>query len=198
MEDQPKLPLAASSKALPSHSGTERANENDRRIAERITTLLSHFWTADEDPRLRKLQIADWLDDLAEFGPGIVSRAVKEWRQTETKRPTPADIRKLCIAEQCEPAGQIAGPQQSRNYGMIIMPGLTPEEYAQAKADKEHRLELARQWQEANPPAPMGGFKRLGPNDPPPRHETDLTPLSQEARDRLNARFEQPETDPAL
>jgi hypothetical protein len=73
---------------------------NDRAIAERITTLLSHYWTADEPPELRSLQIGDWLDDLAEFPAMIVAEACREWRQTERRRPLPVDIRVLCIAAQ--------------------------------------------------------------------------------------------------
>lgn len=49
---------------------------------------------------MRRAQIADWIEDLVEFGPDIVSVGVGEWRQTQVKRPTPADIRLLCITEQ--------------------------------------------------------------------------------------------------
>lgn len=48
------------------------------------------------------MQIEDWLDDLGEFAAPVVAVAVKEWRQGEfgRKRPTPSDIRLLCLAEQ--------------------------------------------------------------------------------------------------
>lgn len=42
----------------------------------------------------------DWIEDLMEFDPEIVEGACREWRQTERRRPTPADIRLLAIAEQ--------------------------------------------------------------------------------------------------
>ena len=43
---------------------------------------------------------ADWLEDLAEFGPEIVAAACREWRRKPGgKRPTPGDIRALCIAQ---------------------------------------------------------------------------------------------------
>lgn len=42
----------------------------------------------------------DWVTDLAAFSPDVVSKACGEWRKTQTKRPTIADIRRLCIEEQ--------------------------------------------------------------------------------------------------
>ena len=59
--------------------------------------MLSHFWTANEDARLRREQIHDWLDDLGAFASSIVASAVTEWRQTQSKRPVPADIRTICL-----------------------------------------------------------------------------------------------------
>lgn len=72
---------------------------NDKLIAERVTVLLSHYWTANEDPRLRELQMLDWLDDLAEFPASAVAEAVKRWRQGpgSAKRPLPYDIRATCL-----------------------------------------------------------------------------------------------------
>ena len=61
---------------------------------------MAHYWTADETATVRREQTEDWLEDLVEFGPGIVAAACREWRQTQHRRPTPADIRTLCIAEQ--------------------------------------------------------------------------------------------------
>jgi hypothetical protein len=59
--------------------------------------LLSHYWTTGEDEALRRLQADDWLEDLEEFDASIVTDACKFWRRSEKRRPTPADIRKLCI-----------------------------------------------------------------------------------------------------
>ena len=69
---------------------------NDRLILERISTLLSHYWTANEDAALREAQLSDWLDDLGEFPAAVVKEAIAEWRRGQTKRPTPADIRSIC------------------------------------------------------------------------------------------------------
>ena len=73
-----------------------RSAINDRSILERITVLLSHFWTADEDEALRKGQLRDWLDDLGHFPASVVAVACQDWRQTQTRRPMIADILRLC------------------------------------------------------------------------------------------------------
>lgn len=46
--------------------------------------------------------MADWLEDLAEFAAPHVAEACKEWRRTQSKRPTPADIRKLALQHQSD------------------------------------------------------------------------------------------------
>ncbi len=68
---------------------------NEREIAARVMTLLSHYWTAADSPEFRKLQMNDWLDDLSPFPAMFVAEACKDWRQTQTRRPTPAEILKL-------------------------------------------------------------------------------------------------------
>jgi hypothetical protein len=70
------------------------------RIGALVSRLLSHFWTANDTAEARQLQIQDWLDDLREFGPAVVEGACQRWRRTESRRPTPADIRKACFDEQ--------------------------------------------------------------------------------------------------
>ena len=78
-------------------------NGNDgREIAALIARLLAHYWTADDPEASRKAQILDWIEDLVEFGTDIVSVACGEWRRTQIKRPTPADIRRLAISEQAD------------------------------------------------------------------------------------------------
>ena len=93
-DTESQVPRNRSMQALPSSS----ASVNSRLIAERIATLLSHYWTADTDPKLRQLQSADWLDDLEEFAAVTVAEACAEWRQKPGgRRPTPGDIRAICV-----------------------------------------------------------------------------------------------------
>src|SRR5260221_8727317 len=69
---------------------------NERLIAERISTLMSHYWTSDDAQEFRALQLADWLEDLCEFPAHIVATACRTWRQTQPRRPTIAEMRELC------------------------------------------------------------------------------------------------------
>ena len=75
-------------------------SQTDRLIAEMISRLLSHYWAAGEPEALRRAQALDWLDDLREFGSDVVAYACGEWRRSETKRPTIADLRRLCAQRQ--------------------------------------------------------------------------------------------------
>ena len=66
-----------------------------KEIAALIARLMSHYWTAADPVQTRQAQLEDWLDDLVEFGPAAVAEACREWRRTQSRRPTPADIRRL-------------------------------------------------------------------------------------------------------
>lgn len=64
---------------------------------------MSHYWTDTDHIETRRAQIADWLEDVEEFGPAIVAEACREWRRTpNSRRPLPGDIRALCVARQAE------------------------------------------------------------------------------------------------
>jgi hypothetical protein len=76
--------------------------EQERQTASLIARLMSHYWASDTPTEIRREMAMDWLDDLREFGPDIVSAACGAWRRSQTKRPTPADVRRLCIEEQTE------------------------------------------------------------------------------------------------
>lgn len=76
---------------------------DDRAVAGLIARLLLHFWAGDVSDGARRAMAEDWLEDLREFGPEIVSIACGEWRrQPGGRRPTPGDIRTICIREQHE------------------------------------------------------------------------------------------------
>jgi len=61
---------------------------------------MSLYWTADEDPALRRAQIPFWLAALEEFDLDVVRQVILEWSQRPgSKRPLPGDIRALCIPE---------------------------------------------------------------------------------------------------
>jgi hypothetical protein len=87
---------------------------DDAEIAALITRLLSHFWTADDPVAIRRAQVVDWLDDLVEFGADAVEKACAEFRREQTRRPYPADIRKLCIAAQTAQRERLAHAPAAR------------------------------------------------------------------------------------
>ena len=98
MDDQPPKRNSPPSKASTPEPPLPSPSVNERLIAERVTTLLSHYWTAADAPEVRKLQMGDWLDDLCEFPAAHVAEACAEWRRKPGgKRPTPGDIRTLCV-----------------------------------------------------------------------------------------------------
>ena len=78
------------------------SSADDRQVAGLIARLLLHYWAGDMSDGARKAMAEDWLDDLREFGPEIVVEACSRWRRSQTRRPTIADIRALCIEEQAE------------------------------------------------------------------------------------------------
>ena len=66
-------------------AGYSRASEStpipsDQRIKASVAALLVHYWTEDMPASMRAVQANDWLVDLREFGPEIVSTACTEWR----------------------------------------------------------------------------------------------------------------------
>ena len=93
-----RLPLKSSGKELTSPS-RKFSPEMLAELSAMTTRLMQHYWTGDDPVAARKAQIADWIEDLREFPLASVENALREWRQTQAKRPTIADIRKLCIAD---------------------------------------------------------------------------------------------------
>lgn len=90
MDNASSPPVKSSSSDLP---------RRRKEISALIARLLNHYWTADDDPAMRRAQAEDWIEDLVEFDVGDVQNACVEWRRSQHRRPTPADIRLLAIAE---------------------------------------------------------------------------------------------------
>ena len=138
-------------------SSKEMTRGELREIAALIARLLSHYWTAADPIETRQAQHEDWLMDLREFGPEIVEQACLRWRrQPDGRRPTPGQIRALCIQEQNE----------HRNVH-----ALTPRANIQLVSDDEWRRRL-----EAHNKA--GGNDRSWPQlyGLPPTHPASRVP----------------------
>jgi hypothetical protein len=59
---------------------------------------MRHYWTADDDPATRQAQAEDWLESLEDLPVASVEAACREWRESEHRRPTIADIRRLAVS----------------------------------------------------------------------------------------------------
>lgn len=91
-----------------------------RQVASLVTRLLNHYWTANEPEEVRRAQVEDWIEDLVQFGPEVVSRACGRWRLTQNRRPTPADIVKLAIEERDQLGIEEEGPAPGKKkYGQM-------------------------------------------------------------------------------
>src|SRR4051794_19814370 len=86
------------------HTRTTSLDLRQRRaaIAASIALLLSHYYLPDVSEEVRTAQAKDWLDDLVDFSAEIVASACQDWRRTQNRRPTIADIRGLCFREREE------------------------------------------------------------------------------------------------
>lgn len=124
-------------------SQNARASElNERLIAERVTTLLSHYWTTDEDARIRQAQIADWIDDLSRFSASLVADACKRWRMTDRRKPTPADIVGFCLEAQ----NDTAHADDARNRYKTTSTAAELREY---ESERNQKYVEAAEWRRA-------------------------------------------------
>ena len=128
-----------------SETGSDR-----RQKAAMVSRLLSHFWTADDHPEMRAGQIEDWLTDLGGYSLDVLAEACARWRIAESRRPTIADIHKLCVAVQQEER-----EKRERLEGPAVAD--LREARARAKAAEERRhernaaegREIADRWAQA-------------------------------------------------
>ncbi len=124
MAQQPNLPTRVRS-PLPSELSAADVTQIEAAKSEAITRLLSHYWTASEDKRLRAMQVDDWLTDLEAWPLETLEMALTEWRQSHSRKPTPADIRALCVALQPPPKAKPYAPDwlmEAQKNGWLPMP----------------------------------------------------------------------------
>jgi len=95
-DDPPSRSFTPEGSARSQHTSAARA------VTLLVMKTLSHYWTADDHEATREAQVADWIEDLVEFGATIVNEALRGWRQSQNRRPTIADIRIRCIEIQSE------------------------------------------------------------------------------------------------
>lgn len=91
--DTPRKDQQANSCEPPPRSSQ---SENERAKMQAVATLLSHYWVGIENDALRRRLLGEWLYDLEAFSAANVVSSCTEWRRTQHRRPTPADIIALC------------------------------------------------------------------------------------------------------
>jgi hypothetical protein len=72
------------------------------RLTDSLHTLLGLYFIPNESDAERARQIAVFVLDLADMSEDCVWWAIREWRRTETRRPTPAGLRQLAMMRRHE------------------------------------------------------------------------------------------------
>lgn len=73
-------------------------------IAARMMALLSHYYQPQVDEGIDELAMTDWIMALGDIPQQAVADACQDWLRNETRRPTPADIRRKAEARIERPA----------------------------------------------------------------------------------------------
>jgi hypothetical protein len=136
-------------------------------IAQIITDLQSLYWVPDEAAGDRAGVAAIWLRVLGEFEPEIVRKACDEWSRFHTKRPTPAEIRKLCAdaREAAEARLRLQARRQMPQEISDLWGGDMAAREAAIDAQQE-RYRLAGEWRQERTRA---GLPIIGPTEAPKR-----------------------------
>jgi hypothetical protein len=142
--------------------------DRDAEIAEQILALLGLYWTADDPAELRKAQGMIWLDVLGGFEPEIVRSACREWSSFQTRRPTPADIRRLCAeAQEAHEARLRLTARRELPAEIAALWERDPPGIREAMIRaREESYRKAAEWREAQARA---GLPITGPTAPPQR-----------------------------
>jgi hypothetical protein len=120
-----------------------------------ITSLLNHYWTADDLLASREAQLADWLEDLSRFDLSIVRDALAEWRRKPgSRRPTPGDIYAICFTAQQDHHRLLENKTKAQTWEPWLYelwgPAATAQPARQAAiAAQEARYQRAEQWRKA-------------------------------------------------
>lgn len=118
-----------------------------------LVNLALHYPQAGRTPAQLQILAEDWAEDLAEFSPDVVEKAVKQYRRESAYFPTVADIRARC--------DELRRGTEVRASDVLALPGKT--------RTREEQLALNSDWCAkilANLRGKMDARKR-GPQDKP-------------------------------
>jgi hypothetical protein len=71
------------------------------------------YFVPDETPEERMRQVAMILEAVADMSDDCVWWALREWRRTQDRRPSPASLRQLCMRRRQEAVACLPEPQPS-------------------------------------------------------------------------------------
>jgi hypothetical protein len=100
------------------HSSPGRGADMDHRewIAGQIATVLSFYWQPEESLAVAAAAGGMWADALERFSRDEIRTACTRWVHTQTRRPTPADIIRLCADARPRPRlVELPAPQRERS-----------------------------------------------------------------------------------
>lgn len=150
---------------------------DQERLTDALRQLMGHFYQPNETPQMRMLLIADFVRDLADMSDEAVSWAIREWRRTHDRRPSPASLRQLCMMRRHE-ADAAFKARRPREVGPQMWNPATPEQLAERKGAMDRIARSAGFVRDASgqlafPPKPEDAPKRIphwsetaAPDDP--------------------------------
>jgi hypothetical protein len=92
-----RAPNASTPHGCSGRSSERQAHRNW--IAGAIATLFGQYFQNDHVDMLTAAIAKNWCDDLERFPQDVIDRVLTRWRNTEERRPCPAQIIKRCAAE---------------------------------------------------------------------------------------------------
>jgi hypothetical protein len=116
-----------------------------------IVKLLTHFYLPGIDQQIERAVAHDWAVDLSDYDYPTVKDACAEWRRTQTRRPTVAQVIELCqkFKRQAESDARWNAKNALADHRKA---------YGEDHVDTYPRTELKAWWQawKENYPAPRG------------------------------------------
>ena len=76
-----------------------------------IRTTLGLYFVPNETPEERMRQVAMIVEALADMSEDCVWWALREWRRTQDRRPSPAALRQLCMRRRQEAVACLPKPE---------------------------------------------------------------------------------------
>jgi hypothetical protein len=104
------------------------------RLIDALRTLLGLYYIPNETEAERARHIALFVTDLADMSDDCVWWAMREWRRTQDRRPSPASLRQLCMMRRQEAVRALPKPE----------PAPPPYKLADEATLKERKAILAR------------------------------------------------------